>query len=239
MLADRHQRTWARWTVLVAWAMALLLVAEPVGAQQDTRLTLVGGLGYEPGGPGPALVDALEAAGMDDVRYGACLQTVCPNGVQHPFYSNAGIDLVAFAGLRYRFRAPFSIEARISNGQRGHAEGYDETAKRHLLVSYVAFVFSGTAALHLGPLRLEAGPALNRTAWTATRNSVNETQGRTWTLGGVAAVGGELRAGDALISFKAGVRQFPGADLLEPVSVPLQVDYDSILIGLTVTRWIG
>lgn len=213
-----------------------LFGAAPV-AGQGLTVSAVGGLAYEPGGSGAALAGALAAAGYDDFFRGACAGGTCPNATQYPFYHNTGLDLAAFAGVRIHPPGPFSLEALVSNGQRGHAEGYDQETRRHLLVAYASFILSAGLGVHLGPLRLEAGPALNRIGWEVTRNSASTVERSTVTLGGMAAVSGELRVGDALVSLRAGLRRFRPADLRTRAQVPLEPDYRSLIVGLTVTGW--
>lgn len=234
-MTDRTRASRGALGTLGAGLCLTLLLAAPLSAQGG--FTLVGGVAYEPGGPGPALVDGMRAAGFDDIRPGVCYGTNCPYAVETPFYYNAGIDLAAFGGFRYRAPGPFSVETLISNGQRGHAEGYDSGGRGHLLVSYASFILSTTVALHVGPIRLEAGPAVNRTGWAATRNHSRTIEGKTVTLGGTAAVSGEVRVGELLLSFKSGLRQFPAVDLRDPVWLALDVDYYSVLVGVTVTGW--
>ena len=68
MWKDRRGRA----SVLFLAVLVGLLAAVPAAAQDEPGLFFVGGLGYQRGGPGPDLVDALAQGGLDDIRPGTC-----------------------------------------------------------------------------------------------------------------------------------------------------------------------
>lgn len=220
---------------LLVGAMAGLLLAAPAAGQELRGLTFVGGVGYEWGGPGPSLVDALREADLADPKEGRCFYaTTCAEPIDYPVYFNEGLNLTAFIGARYRFDAPLSIELLFSNGQRGHAEGYNETTRETLVVSYAAFMVTVTGGLHLGPVRLEAGPVLNQIFWGITRTSEDAGSEGIPVFGVNLGAGGGFRVGAVLLSLRAGIRQFPTTDLRPALQVPLEADYRSFYVGVTV-----
>lgn len=222
--------TWCISVLVVALAAPLL--AAPVAAQEPSGFSFVGGIAYEPGGPGSALVDELVAAGYSDQLPASCRGPGC-EPPDHPFFFDEGLNIAALVGMRYRFGAPVSLEMIFSNGQRGHAEGYNHAARDYLIIAYSSFLLTTTAGAHVGPFRLEAGPVLNNTGWESTRNSSRQASGRTTAVGGTVGVSGSVRIPDAVLAVKVGVRRFPGTDLLTAVQAPFAPDYNSFFIGVT------
>ena len=212
----------------------LLAYTAPAGAQDGRGLRFVGGLAYESGGPGPSLVDALAAADLGDDKPGRCYAITCVSSTEYPFYFNDGLNVSAVAGTRYRFDAPFSVELLLSNGQRGHAEGYNDQDKQTLLVAYASFMLTATAGVHVGPLRLSAGPVVNNVIWDVKRNTQDIGKQGIPTVGVTLGAGGSIRIRDVLVSLRAGARRFPTTDLHPTFNVPLQADYRSFFVGIAV-----
>lgn len=208
-----------------------LLAAGSAHAQEPEGLKLVGGLAYEPGGPGAVLEAELGAAGYDDRPYS------CSSDCDFPFYHDEGLNLAMALGFRYRFVAPFVIEAILSNGQRGHAEGFSSDARGHLTLAYGTLILASTAGAYIGPIKVAAGPALNRISWDVTRDSRNAGRGVSVAPGGTVEMAMDLRAADTLFSLKVGARRFAAAGLDEAVDLPFQIDYSSFFLGFTMTRW--
>lgn len=228
-------RSGAWWGLVLGVALGAQLAAAPMApavAQEPRGLMFVGGIAYEPGGPGRGLLDELVAAGYSDRLPSNCAHPGC-EPPDHPFYHDEGLNIAALVGMRYRFDAPFSLEMLGSNGQRGHAEGYSSSAREYLIVAYSSLLLTTTLGAHVGPIRLEAGPVFNSTGWEVTRNSARSRKGRTSAVGGTAGVSGGVHLGGALLSLKVGIRGFPGTDLRIPVRVPFEPDYHSFFIGVT------
>lgn len=210
--------------------LAALLIAGPAAAQGPRGLTFVGGIGYEQGGPGASLLDGLTAAGMDDTKMAWGSGTT-----RYPLHYTEGLNVVAFIGGRFRFDAPLSLELLLSNGQRGHAEGYSATDQETLVVAYASFLASVTGSVHLGPVRVGAGPVINAMAWDATRNSQDAGSATTSLVGGQVEGGFSVRAGDTRVSLRGGVRRFPPVDLGPAIAVPMEAEYRSFFVGVTVS----
>ena len=200
-IAARRAPGWAVARSAVVW-LAVALAAAPAAAQEGTGLAFVAGLAYEDGGPGAALVTGLRAIGMDGTRPGACYVTVCVDPVVHPFYFDEGLNLSVFLGVRYRFHAPVSIDALFSNGQRGHAEGYDDDTFDHVIIRYSTFIFSTSLGAHAGPIRLAAGPVLKTTGWKSTLNATRDSSDRTFAMGGMVNASAGVRFSEAWIRQK-------------------------------------
>lgn len=222
-----------RWVAAgVAGLLAVLIGATPARPQEDRGLMFLGGLAYEQGGPGPSLVDELITAGYGDGRPHPCAYEGCQVD-ETPFYYDAGLNVIVLLGVRYHFLPALSIQVLGSNGQRGHAEGYSFSRREHLIVAYSSLMFATTLGAHLGPIRIEAGPVVNRTAWEVTRNSFSGSRGRTSVLGATAGLGASLRLADVILSVKAGIRRFGSADLPTALQLRVAPRYRSFFVGLT------
>lgn len=219
---------------LLGGVVVVLALAAPAGAQGSRGLSFVGGLAYETGGPGPSLVDALTEVDLADDKPGRCYGVTCVSSTEYPFYFDDGLNISAFAGARYRFGAPFSMELLLSNGQRGHAEGYNDQDKRTLLVAYASFMLTATAGVHLGPVRLSAGPVVNNVIWDVKRNTQDIGKQGIPVVGLTLGASGSIRIRDVLVSLRAGARRFPTTDLQPTFNVPLQADYRSFFVGIAV-----
>lgn len=198
--------------------------AHPVAAQEPTGLFVVLGLGYEDGGPGESLLEGLTASGYHDDK------TEPPE--QFPFHFDEGLDIAGFAGVRYRFSMPLSVDLVASNGPRGHAEGYNDAAKKLLVLSYSTFHLTATAGAHLGPFRVGAGPVLSQTAWETRVNTNEVANATTRALGLAGEIGGNLLVREALLSLKAGFRMFPESKL--QVSIDASPTYSTLYLVLNV-----
>lgn len=220
-------------TLLVALAVSLLAMPPaPADAQEPRGLAFIGGIAYEPGGPGPGLLDEMVRAGYVDRLPSNCAHPGC-EPPDHPFYHDEGLNIAALVGMRYRFDAPFSVEMLGSNGQRGHAEGYSSSAREYLIVAYSSLLLATTVGAHVGPVRLEGGPVFNNTGWEVTRNSSRFRKGRTTAVGGTAGASGSVHLGGAMLSLKVGIRGFPRTDIRNAVQTPFSPDYQSFFIGIT------
>lgn len=210
------------------------VAAAPLAAQDAHGLSFVAGVGYEMGGPGPHLVEQFEEAGLDEDRPEKCAVFHCDPAVPYAFHVNEGIGLTFLAGVRYRTRGLLSIEALVSNGVWGHAAGNSESQGENLEVFYGPLVLSTELGVHLGPLRLAAGPALNRTTWRITRNASpggDVTRSLALGLGGSASL--EVRARGVAISGRVQARAFRDVDI--PTSLlALDGRYRSIVFALSV-----
>lgn len=228
-------RRWSTATRSLAWCLlAALCFAVPARGQEPRGLTFVIGLGYEEGGPGPALTDALAEADLADVKPERCVLTTCVDAVEHPVHFSEGLNLAAFFGGRYRFDAPLSLELLASNGQRGHAEGYNDETKEDLVVAYASFLLSATLGVHVGPVRLETGPVLKQTYWNVTRSGRDLGRRGIPAFGALLGASGSVRVADVFLSVRAGLRRFPTTDLRSRFNVPIEADYRSFLVGVTV-----
>lgn len=216
---------------LVPALVAAALLPATGAAQEPRGLSYMLGIGYERGGPGPALVSEFLKAGYDD---NLPCSVQCEGQNSFPLYHDEGLNITGMAGIRYRFDRPFSLEALVSNGQRGHSQGYSADRGTHLVVSYAAYVMAVTAAAHLGPLRLEAGPVLNGTSWQVTRNSARRRDARTTALGATVGASGGVRVNGMAVSLKVGARRLQAADLRSELLLPLEPEFVTYFIGLTV-----
>ena len=219
-----------RWSGRAGFGMVLtaVLMVAPAAAQ-GPGLRFVGGIGYEEGSPGESLVASMEAAGWGHDKTG------WGGAQEYPFHFDEGIDLVAFIGARYRFSAPLSIEVLLSNGPRGHAEGYNRIEQQVLVVAYSSFVVTATGGIHLGPIRLEGGPVVSRMSWDATRNAQEAGNEQAMVLGTTFGASGTVRLSSVLVSLRAGVRRYPEIDLRDELHLPIRADYESFYVGLTVS----
>jgi hypothetical protein len=231
-LYDRHHTV--RRGALLGGVLAAL-AAGPAAGQAVGEVSFVGGLGYTQGSPGPGLVDGLDALGLGDTRAGQCYGTVCVDGVDHPFYHDEGLDIAALAGVRYRAHRLLSLEALISNGQRGHAEGYNAETREHMVVAYASLLLSTTVNGHLGPFHLEAGPAVSTTGWRATRNSTTTIRSRSWALGTTVGAGVSVPFQEVVLTLRAAVRRFPHVELEVPSRQYIEADYRALIVGITAT----
>ncbi|MFO7892336.1 MAG: hypothetical protein R6U63_01265 [Longimicrobiales bacterium] len=223
------------WGVVVLLATAAgLLSAGPATAQDGRGLSFLTGLGYQQGGPGPDLVGAFIDAGLDDIERERCAGPVCQDSVVFPMHFSEGIGLAISIGFRYRFDAPFSVEVLAANGARGHAKGYRETNKDHLLVGYSSYVLGSTFGVHVGPVRLGAGPALLSTAWSAVQNSATRKKTTGTAVGGVAAVSYSVGLSDAVLSLRALLQGFRAETVPNPMQIPIHTQYQTFEIGVTV-----
>lgn len=204
-------------------------VGPSTASAQEPGLRFVGGVAYQEGNPGASLVSTLEADGWGDRRSGL------GGGREHPFHYTEGIDLMAFVGARYRFGLPFSVELLLSNGPRGHAEGYNRAESDVLVVAYSSYLVAATAGIHLGPLSLEGGPVVSRMSWNATRNAQEIGSEKMAVVGTALGATGTVRLSDVLVSLRAGIHQYPDIELRQALRVPLRADYESFYVGVTVS----
>lgn len=218
-------------------AVAAVFFAGPLAGQDPRGLSLVAGLAYERGGPGPSLVQELAEAGLDDPRVRPCFPQVPCTATEYPFYFDDGLDIAAMVGARYRWDRPFSIQAVLSNGRRGHAEGYQEEPYDHVLVRYASFLTTVSFGLHLGSVRLEAGPALNATNWSGVRRNADPRKGTVTELGAAGGVSVGFRAADVQLAVRAGGHMFPSTDLGNSLLVPLRSEYRSFYVGVSILPW--
>lgn len=211
-------------------AVVLLFMAPgSPAAAQGPGLRFVGGIGYHEGSPGESLVAALESSGWGDDRTG------WGRSQEYPFHFGEGIDLIAWVGARYRFGLPLSVEVLLSNGPRGHAEGFNETEQQVLVVAYSSYLVMATGGIHLGPVRLEGGPVVSRMSWNATRNAQEIGSEKMAVVGTALGASGTVRLSDVLVSLRAGIRQYPEVDLRNAPRFPIRAGYDSFYVGLTVS----
>lgn len=209
-------------SLVVATACLALAAAAPAPGQETHGLSAIAGGGYERGGPGPSLAASLTATGFDDYRLeggGA--------RIDHPRFYDAGLNLVFFLGGHYRFRGPYSIDAILSNGSRGHAQGYDAAGPVRLLLRWSSLLLTSSVGVHLGPVRLAAGPTVNVLFWDTERNWSQERAFVTPVPGATAVASARFHAGDVLVSFQTGVRTFAPADLAPAMNLPLETRYST------------
>jgi hypothetical protein len=217
----------------LAGVLVSLLVCAPLSAQESSGFSLVGGLSWETGGPGPGLVDGLAAAGLDQTKPGRCTGVVCLEDVEHPYYFREGLGVVGRLGFRYRFDRPVSVDVVVAQGPRGHAKGYNDLDKNAVVMSYTTYVLTTTGGVHLGPLRVDAGPAVSRTTMEGTRNSVDTGAENTITVGAALGVEGSFPVSGGLVSLRTGLRYFPATELVNTVNVPARAEYTSLQVGVT------
>lgn len=224
----------SRWCALVALFSIGAGTTTPAAAQDPRGLSFVAGVAYEWDGPGPSLVREMTAAGFADEKPKECYGTICVFGTQYPFYHDEGLNLAGLFGVRYRFDAPFSVELQLSNSLRGQAEGYNLERGDYLAVTYSSILLTTGLAAHIGPLRLEAGPVWNRTAWGVVRTRRHSGEGTTVTIARMvsASLGFVLR--EATVAVKGGVRENPTVDLDGPIQIELYPRYRTYFLGITV-----
>jgi hypothetical protein len=218
-------------TAIAAAALAVggLFAAAAAAAQEPQGVSVIAGGGYEMGGPGPSLARSLSAVGLGDSHQSG-------SGVitQYPEYYEAGIGLTFFVGGHYRFRGPYSVDFVVSNGSRGHAEGFDNSGPDRLLIRWTTAMLTATAGIHFGPFRLAAGPTLNMIFWSTERN-FSENPGLTTPIaGGTALLTARIPTRDVLVSLTAGARTFGTADLSTVTELPISARYETWFVGLTV-----
>lgn len=216
-------------SLVIAMACAALASAPPALGQEPHGLSAIAGGGYEQGGPGPSLAGSLADNGFDDYRFeggGA--------RVDYPRFYDAGLNLVFFLGGHYRFPGPYSIDAILSNGSRGHAQGHDASGPDRLLLRWSSLLLTSSVGVHLGPVRLAAGPTANLLFWDTERNWSQERTFVTPVPGATAVASARFPAGDVLVSLQTGVRAFAPADLAPALNVPLEATYSTWFLGVTV-----
>ncbi len=224
------RRPWAGMLIVAA-----LVVAAPAAGQDAEGVSFIGGMGYEHGGPGPDLVSALDRGGLGDVQPGTCAGAICQDSTYYPQHFSEGIGLVVTLGFRYRFPGPYSLDALLSNGQRGHAEGYTEQPlQNQLTVTYNSYVLKSTIGVHLGPIRLGVGPALLFTEWNAVANSAVEEHSSSRTVGTVASISYSVSLPSTVLGFQAGVQQFGSVDVPNSMKIPIDAAYRTWNVGVTV-----
>jgi hypothetical protein len=217
-----------RLTIHTAAALLLaLLLASPAAAQDRHGLSFLGGAAYERGGPGPSLVASLDRAGFGDTRLEA------DGPYEHPLYVYAGLELSGFVGGRYRFRNPFSIDFVISNGSRGHAEGYRSYGQTTLFLFWTSIRLTSTVGVHVGPVRLAAGPTMNTVFWDAEINSVSIDGFTRVVVGGTGTVSVNIPGDGVLFSLVAGARAFPAMSLRPELEEPISAHYGTLFLGIT------
>lgn len=197
-----------------------LLVAGPAGAQSgDDRLPITAllGIAYERGGPGPAV-----AATFDDAGYGD--RQVLAGGIalEHPMHYTDGLNLSVFVGAEYR-PGPYSVDLVLSNGHVGHAEGYDVTDASEISTSWRSFLATATVGVHLGPVRLGAGPSMTMLRWTLRRDVAAALSHTSLTLGATASGRASATVAGTEVSLAVGTRAFPTIDLTETLFAPVVV----------------
>ena len=185
------------------------------------------------GGPGESLVESLVAADLADERPGRCT-TFCEPSTPHPVDYAAGLAIAASVGAGYRFPGPFSVDAVVSNGARGHTDGYNHTEKRTLVISYSTFLITTTLGVHLPVVGLHAGPVVARTSWEVTENSVELSHTGTFTVGGTVALSAGMDVGEVNISVRSGLRVFPERDMVLDNGVGLRTRYRAVYVGVMV-----
>ncbi|MFO7894632.1 MAG: hypothetical protein R6U63_12930 [Longimicrobiales bacterium] len=210
-------------------ACVALAAATPAPGQEAHGLSAIAGGGYERGGPGSSLAGSLAAIGFDDRLFEGG-----GGWVDHPRLYDAGLNLVFFLGGHYRFPGPYSIDAILSNGSRGHAQGYDGSGPDRLLLRWSSLLLTSSVGVHLGPVRLAAGPTVNVLVWDTERNWSDERTFVTPVPGATAVASARFSAGDVLASLQTGVRTFAPADLAPALSVPLKATYSTWFVGVTI-----
>ncbi len=211
------------------WVLTLvgLLVANPSAAQDRHGFSFLGGAAYERGGPGPSLVASLDDAGFGDTR----IESDGP--YEHPLYVYAGLELTGFVGGRYRFRSPVSVDFLISNGSRGHAEGYRSYRQTTIFLHWTSIRLTSTVGVHLGPVRIAAGPTLNTVLWNAEVNSVSLDDFTVPVLGGTSSISLNIPGDGVLFSLVAGARAFPAMNLQSELEEPISAQYGTLFFGVT------
>jgi len=225
-----------RWTAAAALAVAAaVLVVAPAEAQGRRGLTFVGGISYQDGGPGPGLVDALMAGGMGDIKPGTCAGALCEDSTYFPLHFSEGIGLAVTLGFRYQSDGPLSLEVLASNGQRGHAEGFQgQPHQNTLIISYNSYVLGSNLGVTLGPVRVGAGPALLFTRWTATENFAIEEKSASTSMGAGAGISYDVPLATTILSIRATYLQFGAAQVPNSLDVPIETDYSTFEVGITV-----
>jgi hypothetical protein len=218
--------------IVVHTRRGAVAVAAGPGPRYGMGITL--GVGYEAGGAGASLLESLEAAALNHTVPRRCVVNICQEAIEYPFIGGEDFNVTLSLGARFRFRAPFSVELLISNGVRGHGEGYrDVNTKEHLIVTYVPLILSGTVGVHLGPVRLAAGPAINRTSWNAIYNSGTEKTTDVSVLGALGEASFQVPVREVAVALRVQGRLFQDARVENPMQVPLSASYRGLVIGLT------
>lgn len=246
MNANRQIAVFGRVAAMAAMAgVAALAVAAvapaPVDAQllggdEDRRLSVVLGLGYELGGPGDAIMDAMREMGLDGTRPETCVINICEPAREHPWISRGGLNITFLLGAEYDLAGPLYLEGMFSNGVKGNAHGYD-TALEAIDVAFVPFLLSGTVGYDLGRFRVAAGPAGLFTMWDVTDRSEGMTEeSSTITPGGVVEGVFKTSYRGSLVSFRARYRMFADAEIVAPdPSQTLSAGYGGLVLGVTIT----
>lgn len=222
-----------------AMTAAVALMAGPGAAPATAQavdphgLSVVFGVGYETGGWGPSIVTAFAEAGMDEEVSGICVGSFCDPPINYPVHYRAGIGAQFTAGVQYRWRRPVSLEVLGSNGVWGHAEGSRESPNEHLLLIYRPLLLTSTLGLHLGPVRVGAGPALNRTSWEYDYNHGRTGTQQTLTAGLAGSARFDLRLRDVTIAGRVDLRAFPDEEIRNPTDHTFTVDYRSLVVAVS------
>lgn len=213
----------------LATAAAIFVLTASTAAAAQSGINVVLGLGYEQGGPGPSLVDAMDVSGFGIDRARDCIRCAV---LDYPLLFREGIGAAAFIGFAYRPDLPLSVEVLLSNGDRGQVEGYNGLRDGVLVVTYTSYLVESTVSAHLGPLRIGAGPVVGRMNWKATRSVGNDEDTQTSAAGITATAGLSLPLPDGTLSLRGGVRRFAERDLPD-LGVPLSFRYESWFSALS------
>lgn len=214
-------------------AVAALALAGPATAQEARGLSFVGGLSYQGGGPGQTLLTALVDNGLGERQ--DCQDTLCHTSEDYPFHFQEGIGLSVTLGFRYRFDAPVSIDVLVSNGQRGHAEGYrGQPNQAHLIITYSSYLVASTVGVHLGPIRVGVGPASLISFWNAVENAATGEYTTTGSVGGGAEVSYSVQVPSAMLALRARGFSFRSARIPNPLDLPIQASQRLFEVGITV-----
>lgn len=213
----------------------LLALGSGTGSAQGIdwgRVQVEVGLGYEIGGASSDLLDAMEAAGLNETRPERCVLTHCEPARDHPYTSRSGFDMSVTFGVLYPFGDRYFAEVLGANGLRGRVSGFTSDLG-DLELAYSNVVLGGLAGYSGGRLRVAVGPAVLRTKWTATRiRSGEQIEEPVFTPGAIlhARYMGEYRGTEVGLALQ--LRGFLESEAVTPFSDPLSSSYSSLTFGM-------
>lgn len=229
-----RKRSVRRGVLATAVASTLLATGAGSGSAQGIdwgRVQIEVGLGYEVGGAASDLLDAMEAAGLDETRPERCVLTLCEPPRDHPYMSRSGFDVSVSVGALYPFGDRYFAELLGGNGLRGRVSGFTSDLG-DLELAYSNLVLGGLAGYSGGRLRVAVGPAALRTKWTAARIRTGEQIVEpVFTPGAIlhARYMREYQGTEVGLSLQ--LRGFLESEAATPFSDPLSSSYSSMTFG--------
>lgn len=221
---------------LLSAVMPSGLAAQLMEGGEASRVKVVLGLGYEVGGPGDAIADAMRELGLDQTKPEECVINICEPARDHPWQQRGGLDITFMLGAEYDLDGPLYIEGIFSNGVKGNVHGWNGAVEA-VDVAYVPFVLAGSVGYDFDRFRIAAGPIGVLTMWDVTDRSEGVIEEST-TISPGAVIEGAFKTTyrGSLVTFRARYRLGTDADIVAPdVNQNMSAAYRGLIIGATIT----